>query len=205
MKPAKVLTSSAIGLPPEQFATTFPFHMAVDRSLKVVQTGSTLQRVCPDVAPGALLSELFKAIQPEITISFESLLQNHRSFFLLEHQATQLQLRGEFVLLPGEDTLLFLGSPWFTDASEIASRRLGFEDFAIHDPVVDMLQVYQASKLALGDAKKLAGKLTAQRAELRAANERLRQQEIDTRKLALVAARTDNGVTITIHVRRSSR
>lgn len=130
-------------------------------------------------------------------MSAEWVRRNKLRFFLLEHLQSKLQLRGEFVPLPDSDTLLFLGSPWFTDAAEISSFGLGFEDFAIHDSVVDLLQVFQASKMALADAKKLAAKLTTQRAELRAANERLRQQEAETRKLALIAARTDNAVVLT--------
>lgn len=187
----------AIGLPPEQFAAAFPFHFALDRDMKLVQAGSTLRRICRDLQLGVGLAEVFRAIRPEGGMSAEWVRQNSLRFFLLEHLTTKLQLRGEFVLLPGQDTLLFLGSPWFTDAAEITSFGLGFEDFAIHDSVVDLLQVFQASKMALADAKKLAAKLTTQRAELRDANERLRQQEAETRKLALIAARTDNAVVLT--------
>lgn len=197
MDPTAPALPSAIGLPPEQFAAAFPFHLAVDQNLRLVQAGSTLRRICPDVQPGAPLERLFRSLRPEGGMTFAWVLEHKLRFFLLEHRATKLQLRGEFVLLPGEKTLLFLGSPWFTDAAEIAARDLGFEDFAIHDPVVDMLQVYQASKLALEDARRLAAKLTAQRAELRVANQRLLQQEAETRKLALIAARTDNAVVLT--------
>ncbi len=189
--------SPAISLPPEQFAAAFPFHLALDRKLKLVQAGSTLRRICPDVQPGADLDQIFRSIRPEGRMTLEWVRQHGLRFFLLEHRTTKLQLRGEFILLPEQDTLLFLGSPWFTDSSEIATRGLGFEDFAIHDPAVDMLQVLQASKMALADAKKLAAKLIRQREELRAANERLRQQEANTRKLALIAARTDNAVVLT--------
>lgn len=186
-----------IGLPPEQFAAAFPFHLALDRELKLIQAGSTLRRICPDLESGVRLSEVFRAIRPEGSMSAEWVRRNKLRFFLLEHLQSKLQLRGEFVPLPDSDTLLFLGSPWFTDAAEISSFGLGFEDFAIHDSVVDLLQVFQASKMALADAKKLAAKLTTQRAELRAANERLGQQEAETRKLALIAARTDNAVVLT--------
>jgi len=186
-----------IGLPPEQFAAAFPFHVAVDADLALLQVGSTLRRVCPDVRPGARLDQVFRAVQPEGRITFEWILENKSRFFLLEHRGSPLQLRGQFVALPGADTLLFLGSPWFADAADIAAYGLGFEDFAIHDPAVDLLQLFQASKMALADAKKLAAKLTAQRAELRAVNERLRSQEADARKLALIAARTDNAVVLT--------
>ncbi len=197
MNPAGQPASSPIGLPPEQFAAAFPFHLAVDRTLRFLQAGATLRRLCPDIQPGASLAASFRPLRPEGQITPEWILEHRRRFFLLEHRASGLQLRGEFMLLPDADVLLFLGSPWFVDAAEIAARGLGFEDFAIHDPVVDMLQVFQASKVALGDAKKLAAKLTVQRTELRAANERLRQQEADSRRLALIAARTDNAVVLT--------
>jgi len=196
MNPTGQPSTPTIGLPPEQFAAAFPFHLAFDRELKLIQAGATLRRICPDVQPGADLAQIFRSLRPEGQMTLEWVLEHSIRFFLLEHRATKLQLRGEFILLPAEDTLLFLGSPWFTDTSEIAERGLGFEDFAIHDPVVDMLQVYQASKIGLADAKKLADKLTAQRVELRAANERLRQQEAESRKLAMIASRTDNAVIL---------
>ena len=184
-----------VGLPPEQFAAAFPFHLALNRELRLVQAGSTLRRICPDVQAGASLDQLFRSIRPEGPLTVAWLLQNSLQFFLLEHLASKLQLRGEFILVHGE-TLLFLGSPWFTDTAEIAERGLSYDDFAIHDPVVDMLLVYQANKQTLGDATKLNAKLIGQRAELRVANERLRQQEAETRKLALIAARTDNAVVL---------
>jgi len=186
-----------IGLPPEQFAAAFPFHIAVDATLAVLQAGTSLSRVCPDVQAGAGLARLFRALRPEGQLTLDWVLEHRSRFFLLEHVASGLQLRGEFVVLPGEGRLLFLGSPWLTDSSEIATRGLGFEDFAIHDPAVDLLQVFQANKMALADAQKLATKLSAQREELRSANQRLREQESQARLLALIAARTENGVVLT--------
>ncbi len=197
MTPDRPAALPQIGLPPAQFAAAFPFHMAMDRSLAFVQIGATLGRICADVRPGGTLAQSFRSLQPAGTITFDWVLENRLRFFLLQHRASGLKLRGEFVLQPDQDVLIFLGSPWFTDATEIADHRLHFDDFAIHDPVVDMLQVFQASKQALADAKRLAAKLTAQRAELRIANERLRLQEAEARKLALIAARTDNAVLLT--------
>jgi PAS domain S-box-containing protein len=187
----------AIGLPPRQFAEAFPFHFAVDAALTILQVGATLRRLCPDVQPGASLDRLFRSLRPDVPITLDWVLEHKARFFLLEHTTSKLQLRGEFVELPGDARLLFLGSPWLTDSSEVAARGLRFEDFAVHDPVVDLLQVFQASKMALADAKKLADKLAVQRAELRATNERLREQQAESRRLALIAARTDNAVILT--------
>ncbi|MEI8288855.1 MAG: PAS domain S-box protein [Verrucomicrobiota bacterium] len=197
MKEAHKTPTTQIGLPPEQFAAAFPFHFALDLDLNFIQLGSTLRRICTDAQPGDAFASAFSSVRPAGEISREWIQKNSSQFFLLDHRKTHLLLRGEFIRLPGQDILLFLGSPWFTDASEIAALDLRLDDFAIHDPVADMLQVFQANKLALADAKKLADKLTAQRTELRAANERLQQQEAETKKLAIIAARTDNSVVLT--------
>lgn len=170
MKEATPTPAMRIGLPPEQFAAAFPFHFALDLNLNFIQLGSTLCRVCADAQPGAAFVSVFSSVRPAGEISLEWIQKNSSRFFLLDHRKTHLLLRGEFMRLPEQEILLFLGSPWFTDSSEIT---------------------------ALADAKKLADKLTAQRAELRAANERLLQQEAETKKLAIIAARTDNSVVLT--------
>ena len=188
---------AAIGLPPAQFAVAFPFHFALNPQLQFLQVGVSLQRICPDVQAGFPLEQVFQAFRPKGQISLDWVQKNINHFFLLEHRISKLLLRGQFMLLPATDTILFLGSPWLTDSSEIVKLGLNLEDFAIHNPAADMLQVFQASKIALEDSKKLAEKLTVQRAELRVANERLRQQEAETNKLALIAARTDNAVVLT--------
>lgn len=197
MTPAERPGVASFGLPPEQFAAAFPFHIVTDPRLTILQVGASLGRICPDIRPGARLDAVVRVVRPEGQIGYDWIVAHAARFFLLEHPADGLKLRGQFLVLPGDGTLLFLGSPWFTDTTQIPAHGLRFDDFAIHDPVVDLLQVFQASKMGLADANKLAAKLTAQRAELRAANERLRQQEAEARKLALIAARTDNAVLLT--------
>lgn len=186
-----------LGLPPEQFAAAFPFHVAVGEGMEVLQLGSTLARLCPDVRVGTNFAAAFKSLRPDGNLSWTWLIENRRTFILLEHRSSRLQLRGEFMPLPGGKSALFLGSPWITDPQEFAARGLSFDDFAVHDPVVDLLQVLQSSQTALDDARRLNVRLTGQRAELRAANDRLRAQESEARMLALVAARTDNSVILT--------
>ena len=151
--------------------------------MEILQVGTTLQRICADILPRVSMDKLFESIRPEGVFCVDWVLENTGSFFLLKHCASDLKLRGEFVFLPSENVLLFLGSPWFIDASEIAIHKLSFADFATHDVVVDMLQLFQVNKMALEDANKLSGKLTAQRGVLRLANENLKKQEVKTHQL----------------------
>jgi C4-dicarboxylate-specific signal transduction histidine kinase len=177
MKQDDPCSTSQFGLPPQQFATAFPFHLVLNMQMEILQVGSTLQRICADILPSVSMDKLFESILPEGVFCVDWVLENAGSFFLLKHRASDLKLRGEFVFLPSEKVLLFLGTPWFIDASEIAIHKLSFADFATHDAVVDMLQLFQVNKMALEDANKLSGKLTAQRGVLRLANENLKKQE----------------------------
>jgi PAS domain S-box-containing protein len=190
-------TLMKISLPPEQFATAFPFHFALDLNLNLLQVGASLHRICPDFKTGVPLAHIFNAVRPIGTISLDWI-QNHRNqVFLLEAITRRLVLRGEFMELPGQEILMFLGSPWFGDSSEIVAMGLKSEDFAIHDPMADMLQIFGGTKVALADAKELADSLTDQLEEPPRANEPLRKGESDTHQLALIAERTDNSVVLT--------
>ncbi len=44
-----------IGLAPQVFAQVFPFHLAINRQLDIVQAGEVVQRVCPDLQIGSPL------------------------------------------------------------------------------------------------------------------------------------------------------
>ena len=190
-------TLMKIGLPPEQFAAAFPFHFALDLNLNLLQVGPSLRRICPDFKPGVSLAHIFNAVRPMGTISLDWI-QNHRNqAFLLEAVTRSLVLRGEFMPLPGQDILMFLGSPWFRDSSESVAIGLRSEDFAIHDPMADMLQIFGGTKVALADAKNLADGFTGQPEESPRAKEALSQRESETPQLALIAERTDNSVVLT--------
>lgn len=158
-----------VSLNPERFRTAFPFHLAFDSNLTVTQVGATLLKICPDLHAGSRLVGRLEIVRPAGPFSTEHIRQRLHGFFLLKHQETKLQLRGGFSWHAEDDTWLFLGSPWFTDASQLADYHLGYDDFALHDPVVDMLHVFQAHKMAMADAKQLAAKLRASREEIRQA------------------------------------
>jgi PAS domain S-box-containing protein len=187
----------AIGLTNSQFADAFPFHFALDPSLRLLQVGSALRKLCPDLAPGADFGDLVEILRPTIPPDFQHLLEHRRSLLILRHRPSGLLLRGELVAQEDLQSVLFLGGPWLTDPDDPQKFAIDLEAYPIHDSIVDTLHLLQAKKSALADAGKLAAKLTAQSAELQLANQRLREQQEHQRTLALVAARTDNGVVLT--------
>ena len=190
-------TAAPIGLDPAQFAAAFPFHVAIDRSARILQVGASLGRHCPDARPGVDLSAVFTAVRPEGKLDHGFIAAHADQLFLIAHAATGLALRGGFNAVQNGDVLVFLGSPWISDPSEIEARGLRFQDFALHDPAMDLLQVLQASRRSAAEAKQFAARLQEQRAQLRLVIERLRSEEAEARKLAVIAARTDNAVVLT--------
>jgi hypothetical protein len=52
-----------------------------------------------------------------------------------------MQLRGQLQVVDDEGTIAFLGSPWLSDASAIREYGLSIAVFALHDSVVDLLQL----------------------------------------------------------------
>jgi PAS domain S-box-containing protein len=190
-------TRMDIGLAPDQFAAAFPFHIAVDRRGRVLQTGASLGRLCADARPGTVLGSIFAAIRPAGALD-QGFLDLHRDeLLLISHLASGLQLRGAFMPQDGGERLVFLGSPWLSDPAEVEARGLRFQDFAPHDPAMDLLQVLQSSRRAAAEARQFATRLQEQRAQLRLAIDQLRREETEARKLAMIAARTDNAVVLT--------
>jgi len=133
-----------------------------------------------------------------------------KTLYLIEIHKSSLLLRGQ-IIKNGEHSYLFLGSPWISNTEEMVATGLTMDDFAVHDPVVDLLQLLQSQKMAFQDIKQFTERLKTQKEKLSKANrdlekqnqtlqkteQRLRQKEAEARKLALVAAGTDNAVIIT--------
>ncbi|QLE43812.1 response regulator [Nostoc sp. C052] len=170
------------GFGAEQFAALFPFHLVIDRELKIVQVGEVIQRILEPVKlVDSYLEKHFQINRPQNLTSFEAICQQTRSptgrtpsLFILQSQHQDMQLKGQMVHLEDSDHLIFLGSPWITNLADLQKLDLKINDFPLHDSVVDYLFLLQAKNSALNDAQKLTAKLKDQRTELQATALRLR-------------------------------
>ncbi|WP_224365510.1 ATP-binding protein [Hyalangium versicolor] len=159
-----------LGLGPAQFAHAFPFHVAFDEQLVVVQAGPSLHKLCPGLVPGARLDDHLRLRDSVQEPGFEYFCSLISHLVVMETLRGQLAVRGEFLRSEAGNCLLYLCSPWLTEPTQIRSMGLVTSDFALHDPVVDLIHLMQSQATALADANRLAEKLNAQRAELRSAN-----------------------------------
>ncbi len=176
---------TGVGLPPELVDRTFPFHVAFDVKGQVLQVGSVLQRLCPDLA-GSSISDTFEIIRPEaMPFDIERIKLHPRTVFVVQLRDRSLKLKGQMLAID-DGAMMFLGSPWITQLDELATHGLQLNDFAVHDQVVDCMFLIQSQQTALADVRRLANqqsvKLAQQQAALleaeRLARERL-EKELD--------------------------
>jgi PAS domain S-box-containing protein len=159
------MSEASIGLTAADFCRAFPFHFVVDERLVVRQVGPGLAKITSDTGPGVYLGDVYELKRPLPPFSVETLRANANYPFLIEHRRSGITFRGQF--LPLEDNIwAFLGSPWFESAESLEASGLLLTDFAVHDPVADLLMASRTRLMAMDDLKQLAERLEKQRASL---------------------------------------
>jgi len=154
------------GLPPDCFASVFPFHFVFNRNLEIIQAGEVLQRISPEGFMGGQLDQLVQILRPKVAVDFDSIDQRSQKFFLIESLAQGFQLKGQMLYVDTDDVMFFIGSLWVTDLADLKKYGVKLQDFATHEPTTDFLYLLQAKSTALADTTKLAAELTAKQTQL---------------------------------------
>ena len=130
-----------------QFNRLFPFHLLLDRTLRIESIGRTMKKIFPVAVHDEFLKQ-FRIKAPGGSFSrFESLRGLVGQPVLVDSFAGGgITLHGEFHYLPEKECLLFIGSPLFASMAEVNFHRLDTSDFAIQHPVVDLLQQLSEQK-----------------------------------------------------------
>ena len=176
-----------LGLRPDQLTQVFPFHIGCDQDCRIVQAGSVITRVLPNLVVGSKFGDHFHIERPDVPWSFKAIVEQSSLFFLLRsNDQEQLVLRGQMVTLAEQHAILFLGSPWISQMEGLKRLNLKIRDFALHDPMADFLFLVHTKTSVLSDASNLADKLAdanqslerrvkERTAELKEANESLQR------------------------------
>ena len=168
-----------------------PFHLVLRRDGSILQVGTTLLRLCPELAPGAAWRELVEVVTPRGSLEWDSLRSRARSLFVLRVTSCDLTLRGQMLPDADPDVLIFVGSPWITDLEEIGNRGLTLEDFSVADNIVDYLLLLQTQGTALAQSRTMAEELQQTASQLR---DRAHRHERLSRELELVLNSAAEGI-----------
>lgn len=173
----------------DSFNRLFPFYLQLGADFQVLNFGKSLAKVCPDLQKENLFTDFFEIVRPHLkAVSFQEIIKNSDQYILLKYSKTDLLLRGQFEQMG--DTLLFVGSPWFTSMSEVIDRKLTFDDFAHHDALIDLLHVLNNAENTSNELKELLLTINTQKNQLKKDKEELN-------RLSYVASANKNGVVFT--------
>ena len=149
----------------------FPFYFTVDDALCVVEHGSSLAKVFPDM-DGKPLVDFFLFKQPRhVELSVAGILEWAAQVLVLESKTEHVfRYRGQVMSAPG-NRLLFVGSPWITEVDDLKKNNLLITDYGLHDTTTDMMQVVKAKDIMMADIKSLVADLNSQKEVLIKAKE----------------------------------
>lgn len=154
-----------------QFDRMFPFYILIDKDLKITGTGSSLEKIFPD-AFGSGFDDKFSIPRPVTNeITFEILKDLRGQLIILScNNENNTSLRGQIELLNDTQELIFIGSPWFASMEQVIENNLTLNDFAYHDPLIDLLHVIKTNEITTDDLKQLLNTVNRQKKELKEAN-----------------------------------
>lgn len=151
-----------------------PFYLLLDEDLQIVSAGRSALKVLKLETPFGF-KDFFEINRPKLTeLSFNALVGSVDMLFnLVFKNDTSLQFRGQFEYLEDTNQLFFIGSPWFGNMDQVLQRNLTLSDFAVHDPIIDVLHILQTNEMASNDLKALVGTINKQKVDLKKAAEEL--------------------------------
>lgn len=153
----------------------FPFFFTADSQSNIVEFGPSLAKIVPRIKPGMALRDVFRPLSSHDLELLESNEGPTGTLCLFSPLGSDLILRGEFTPLDA-GTRFFAGSPWIQDSADLNRLKLEIDDFAVHDPVLDLLNVIQSERMAKSEIHDLVRRLKTQQATLQKANETLEEQ-----------------------------
>ena len=169
----------------EQFNRLFPFYIKLDIQLNIISFGKTISKILPNISFQKQFTELFEWVRPQISdINFDTLKSFNENLVILKTLTEdKTVLRGQLELIENSTQLLLIVTPWFGSMEQVTNLKLTMTDFAIHDPMIDLLHVLKSQEIVTDDIKKLLNTLKKQKDQLKT--------------LSLIAEETSNAVIIT--------
>jgi PAS domain S-box-containing protein len=152
----------------------FPFYVRIGSDLRIISTGKSITKVIGNVDRRSF-EEIFKFIRPSMSIQydFQSMMEHQDIIIILESLEFPIKtrFRGQFIFREIENEIIYLNSPWITDSHDLGFHNLLISDFALHDTIIDNLQLLQSKQIVNEDMKKIADEMIIQRNELIKKNE----------------------------------
>ena len=161
----------------EQFNKLFPFYIAIDEHLRITSFGKSLKKILP-IEPDTAFINHFYFKRPEVTIrsfdDFESI--SNQLITIVSKHNPEIILRGQLNCMENKKSCLFVGTPWFGSMDTVRKFDLTIHDFAMHDPMIDLLHVLKNQEITTIEIKQLLETVNKQK-------DKLKQSELNYRSI----------------------
>ena len=157
-----------------QFDRIFPFYILINQQMVVESSGKTIEKLFPGII-GMLFPGNFVLKRPEVPVmDFNSLQLLVSQLVIIEcNNLQKTTLRGQFELISDGNQLLFIGSPWFGSIEQVVENKLRLDDFAYHDPMIDLLHVLKTQEITTDELKKFLQTINKQKNDLKIASKEI--------------------------------
>ncbi len=156
----------------DSFNRLFPFYILIDGTLKIKEFGKSLGKICPQIENSFSFVDCFEISRPYLeNPTFHELVFNSNQLTVIKCKKSEISLRGQFELI--DNSLLFVGSPWFQSMHQVVEKKLTLHDFALHDPLLDLLHVLNNQENTSKELKELLTTINNQKNKLKQANKEI--------------------------------
>jgi signal transduction histidine kinase len=142
----------------------FPFFFTLDRDLSIELKGKSLNKIIPKAEK---FQDTFSFRRPRLGVEyrFDSIADFTDQIFILQikNLPHPINLKGQFILDENKDKLIFCGSPWISNEDDFKKSQLLISDFALHDSVLDLLQVISSLRMEFDDKNTLNAEIERQK------------------------------------------
>jgi len=172
------------------FNKLFPFYILINADLNVESSGDSVRKLVPNLIEKSKFLDAFSIIRP-----FIEKVDANNFAEIVSQLVTMKAVNKDSIILRGQfqkydKYFLFVGSPWFVSMEAVTNNKLKLNDFATHDPLIDLLHVLKAQELTNQDLKELIDKINEQQKAL------IRDKK-EIKQLSLVASSNKSGVVLT--------
>lgn len=156
-----------------QINRLFPFYININENLTIDNCGKSSNKLF-QINKNDYFYNHFFVLRPVFDITNFNELKNYTNqLIILEHKKNGIKFRGQFEFLSHTNALFFIGSPWLVSMEDVLKNSLVINDFAHHDPLIDLLHVLQTQEISNNDLKKLVNTINDQKQALNLKNKEI--------------------------------
>ena len=173
-----------------KFNRIFPFYLLIDANFNIKSVGESLSKILPNIKENTPFNDCFFIKRPFFKLFEKGTVQDviNQLVVIESYSDSSILLKGQFEQL--DENLLFIGSPWFYSIEDVKEKNLTINDFAFHDPLLDLLYIHKNQEISNNELKTLLNTVNNQKTLLKKDKEELT-------KFSLAASANNNGVVFT--------